>query len=115
MKGFTPLYRRRFCSGRSTKAQQRSTSNMAVAAKPSTRIASRLQNSVAFNNRLNLVRDQGVGGSNPLSPTNLFKHLSCTSGLPSTFDGVEIVDGACIADSQTGFPARFHSDFQRTC
>src|SRR5271156_4964547 len=22
-----------------------------------------------------LVRDQGVGGSNPLSPTNLFKHL----------------------------------------
>src|SRR2546429_397099 len=24
-----------------------------------------------------LVRDQGVGGSNPLSPTNLFNHLSC--------------------------------------
>jgi hypothetical protein len=22
-----------------------------------------------------LVRDQGVGGSNPLSPTNFFKHL----------------------------------------
>jgi hypothetical protein len=22
-----------------------------------------------------LVRDQGVGGSNPLSPTNLFNHL----------------------------------------
>src|SRR6202790_1862243 len=31
-----------------------------------------------------LVRDQGVGGSNPLSPTNLFKHLNCTSGFPST-------------------------------
>ena len=31
-----------------------------------------------------LVRDQGVGGSNPLSPTNLFKHLNCTSGFVST-------------------------------
>ena len=31
-----------------------------------------------------LVRDQGVGGSNPLSPTNLFKHLNATSGFPST-------------------------------
>jgi hypothetical protein len=31
-----------------------------------------------------LVRDQGVGGSNPLSPTNLFKHLNYTSGFPST-------------------------------
>ncbi len=28
-----------------------------------------------FNNVLNLVRDQGVGGSNPLSPTNSFNHL----------------------------------------
>ena len=34
--------------------------------------------------RSGLVRDQGVGGSNPLSPTNLFKHLNCTSGFPST-------------------------------
>ncbi len=31
-----------------------------------------------------LVRDQGVGGSNPLSPTNLFKHISSTSGFSST-------------------------------
>ena len=31
-----------------------------------------------------LVRDQGVGGSNPLSPTILFKHLNLTSGFPST-------------------------------
>jgi hypothetical protein len=31
-----------------------------------------------------LVRDQGVGGSNPLSPTNIFKHLNITSGFPST-------------------------------
>jgi hypothetical protein len=31
-----------------------------------------------------LVRDQGVGGSNPLSPTNLFKHLNYTSGFPAT-------------------------------
>src|SRR5690349_5347390 len=31
-----------------------------------------------------LVRDQGVGGSNPLSPTNFFKNLKRTSGFPST-------------------------------
>src|SRR5271156_2338800 len=30
-----------------------------------------------------LVRDQGVGGSNPLSPTILFKHVNSTSGFPS--------------------------------
>ena len=30
------------------------------------------------------LRDQGVGGSNPLSPTNFFKHLKRTSGFPST-------------------------------
>src|SRR5579872_1185569 len=29
-------------------------------------------------------RDQGVGGSNPLSPTIIFKHLNATSGFPST-------------------------------
>jgi len=28
------------------------------------------RNSTTFNNSWNLVRDQGVGGSNPLSPTN---------------------------------------------
>src|ERR1700733_14342680 len=31
-----------------------------------------------------LVRDQGVGGSNPLSPTNIFKHITDASGFPST-------------------------------
>ncbi len=30
-----------------------------------------------------LVRDQGVGGSNPLSPTNLFKHINPASVFPS--------------------------------
>jgi hypothetical protein len=31
-----------------------------------------------------LVRDQGVGGSNPLSPTILFKDLRAISGSPPT-------------------------------
>jgi hypothetical protein len=70
---------------------------------PSSQIACGLQVSVDFHNRLNLVRDQGVGGSNPLSPTNLFNHINCISGLPSNIDGVEIndveiVDGGCILD-----------------
>jgi hypothetical protein len=29
-----------------------------------------------------LVRDQGVGGSNPLSPTNFFNYLQSISGPP---------------------------------
>ncbi len=73
---------RRFCSGRSTEAQQRSTSHKAVAATPSVPITCGLQNSIVFNERWNLVRDQGVGGSNPLSPTNFFQHLNplqCTA------------------------------------
>jgi len=31
-----------------------------------------------------LVLDQGVGGSNPLSPTNLFKHINSISGFSVT-------------------------------
>ena len=31
--------------------------------------------STHFNKSLNLVRDQGVGGSNPLSPTNKINNL----------------------------------------
>ena len=30
-----------------------------------------------------LVRDQGVGGSNPLSPTNFLKQIHSESGLPA--------------------------------
>jgi hypothetical protein len=38
-----------------------------------------LPNSVEFNKSRNLVRDQGVGGSNPLSPTYLFKYITSIS------------------------------------
>ena len=31
-----------------------------------------------------LVRDQGVGGSNPLSPTNLFNEINRISGFTVT-------------------------------
>ena len=75
---------RRFCSGRSAKAQQRATRCWALTATHAIPITCQLQNSIEFNNHRNLVRDQGVGGSNPLSPTNLFKHLNRTSGFPST-------------------------------
>src|SRR6266436_4686015 len=72
---------RRFCSGRSTKAQQRATRCWALTATHAIPITCQLQNSIEFNNHRNLVRDQGVGGSNPLSPTNLFKNLNVTSGI----------------------------------
>jgi hypothetical protein len=44
-----------------------------------------LHNSIAFHKRLNLDRDQGVGGSNPLSPTNKwpnsrFLHMQAVFG-----------------------------------
>ena len=38
------------------------------------------QDSTGFNRLLNLVRDQGVGGSNPLSPTNCFQLLTAAAG-----------------------------------
>jgi hypothetical protein len=41
--------------------------------------------STSFNNRWNLVRDQGVGGSNPLSPTIYFQadtHLPSPKKFP---------------------------------
>jgi len=50
----------------------------------SSQISCDLLISVQFNTCRNLVRDQGVVGSNPVSPTNLFKHLNCISGFPST-------------------------------
>ncbi len=66
---------RRFCVGQSLKAQQRATTCQGEASTHSITISCSLQNSIEFNKRWNLVRDQGVGGSNPLSPTNLFKPL----------------------------------------
>jgi hypothetical protein len=42
------------------------------------------QISVDFNKGWNVVRDQGVGGSNPLSPTNVFNSLQSISGTPPT-------------------------------
>jgi len=79
-----PLRRRRFCSGQSIKAQPRATACRGEAATHSVSITCGLQNPIGFNKRWNLVRDQGVGGSNPLSPTNILKHLNCASGFPST-------------------------------
>ena len=73
--GFTLSECRRFCSGQSIEAQQRATARQAEVATHSISIPCGLQNSIEFNKRWNLVRDQGVGGSNPLSPTNLFKRI----------------------------------------
>src|ERR1041385_6105459 len=45
-----------------------------------------------------LVRDQGVGGSNPLSPTNLFQELTTILGFAErqwVYNKVYIGPGAC--------------------
>jgi hypothetical protein len=76
MKGFTPTECRRFCSGRSIKPKQRSRRHWDEATTRLILIACDLQNPIEFKKGWNPVRDQGVGGSNPLSPTNLFKPSS---------------------------------------
>ena len=56
--------------------------------------------SINFNERIKLVRDQGVGGSNPLSPTNVFKHLQANDVLESRPSGISpgalVLEGASI-------------------
>jgi hypothetical protein len=60
----------RFCGGKSTQKQQISIAFNKERASTSIKISYGPQNSTGFNKHLNRVRDQGVGGSNPLSPTN---------------------------------------------
>ena len=61
-----------FASVNAPKINSESTTRRGEAATHSIPITSGLQISIEFNKHWNLVRDQGVGGSNPLSPTNLF-------------------------------------------
>ena len=50
-----------------------------------------------------LVRDQGVGGSNPLSPTKSFQAVERYFWFSVYIDGVEIVDGCVFLDLPPGF------------
>jgi len=70
---------RRFRSCKSTRLQQSSTGASAEPQTVQYQSITINKNSTDSNKVWNLVRDQGVGGSNPLSPTNIFKHLNCTS------------------------------------
>jgi hypothetical protein len=64
---------RRFCSYESLRLQQIATALNERFAPDSISINYEQQNSAAFDRKWNLVRDQGVGGSNPLSPTIYFQ------------------------------------------
>jgi hypothetical protein len=75
---------RRFCSWKSTRVQQNSTWFHDQRTNDSMSITYKQQNPTNFNRLSNLVRDQGVGGSNPLSPTIIFNEINCISGFPST-------------------------------
>src|SRR5258708_36256640 len=87
-----PFFRcRRFCVGQSIRVQQRLTTDEPPAATRSTSITCELHNSIEFNKRWNLVRDQGVGGSNPLSPTNCFQAHKRYFWFSAYIDGDEIV------------------------
>ena len=74
-KGFTSSGCRRFCGGESLQKQQASTSSCEHAATDSIKISCDLQNSINFNKLRNRVRDQGVAGSNPVSPTIFFNEI----------------------------------------
>ena len=65
----------RFCNGEITQVQQGSISSMASTASHSFATSYEPPKSIGFHSLWNLVRDQGVGGSNPLSPTKVFKGL----------------------------------------
>jgi hypothetical protein len=81
MKGFTPTDCSRFCSGLASKEHRISLDFNKVAAIGTIQITLDHQISTDFTKDWNLVRDQGVGGSNPLSPTNLFNilHVLCAT------------------------------------
>jgi hypothetical protein len=66
---FRPHRCSRICSCESLQEPQRATENNEAAATDSVQSICDHQVSTAFNRLWNPVRDQGVGGSNPLSPT----------------------------------------------
>src|SRR5579872_1688828 len=66
---------RRFCSCQSLKELQDSAAFNKQPATGSISTSYEQLISASFNKVLNVVRDQGVGGSNPLSPTNVFNKL----------------------------------------
>src|ERR1035437_5571150 len=70
---------RRNCNCQSLQEPQSSTAFHYWHATGSISISYKPQLSTDFNNLWNLVRDQGVGGSNPLSPTNYFQPLTPTA------------------------------------
>ena len=82
MEGFTSTTCRQNCGCQSIPIQQTSTAFNDRHATSSTSITWNPQLSTDFNKAWNLVRDQGVGGSNPLSPTNVFNEINSISGIP---------------------------------
>ena len=58
--------------------------------------------SIAFNKSFNLVRDQGVGGSNPLSPTIIFNNLQ-SFHLTGKFHCRRFCGGESLKNSEEGY------------
>src|SRR5215831_4489834 len=54
-----------------------------------------------------LVRDQGVGGSNPLSPTNSFTEIQAISGSRLHTRSMSSTDAPTDENSTTGFRPRW--------
>jgi hypothetical protein len=68
-----------FVAANAPRVQSISTALNKQPATGSTAITGSGKSSTSFNNAWNLVRDQRVGGSNPLSPTILFNYLQLSS------------------------------------
>jgi hypothetical protein len=92
----------RNCSGQSTLELFRTPAFNSIATK---RIQSKTVNFTPFqhtsNESQNLVRDQGVGGSNPLSPTKKTKWIKAISHMRNRFfmPASEGLTNLCCADS----------------
>jgi len=111
--GLTPQLRRRCSrnrSGQSTQEQSRAAAFNKAAATHSIKISYFYVISTDFNECLNLVRDQGVGGSNPFSPATKERSdpgtwvTECTGHIGDSFGPKGFSSGSRTRASRSKYP-----------
>ena len=94
VEGFTPTACGRFCNCEGLRNLESPIAFYERASTDSKRMSWKPRKSTVFNNRLNLVRDQEVGGSNPLAPTIFFNvFVVARAGVSPTCGGNSLLHG----------------------
>jgi hypothetical protein len=104
---------RRFCDGRASKDHQLLLTINRATPSYTSQITSNCSISPDFTKTRNLVRDQGGGGSNPLSPTNSFNNLHAILVLPSHRCG-RFCRRSCFLNFPPDVRLEIHVDFSAT-